>query len=109
MRRILSVRPLKVGSGRGGRRGDEPPSSAVDVVEKAGDAARSEKAGSRLPRLSSLSSAAVGVEGSDEMVLSVHYEMSRQLVVPGLELFWSLAYHNEISADEAGVVRNCLY
>ena len=64
MRSRLSVRPLWVGSGRGGRRGDEPP-SAVEVVEKAGDGARSEKDG----RLACLSSAAaVGVEGSEDVV-----------------------------------------
>lgn len=35
------MRPLIVGAGRGGRTGEEPPSN-VEVVEKAGDAGRSD-------------------------------------------------------------------
>lgn len=34
--RASNVRPLNVGAGSGGIKGDEPP-SAVEVVEKAGD------------------------------------------------------------------------
>ena len=66
--RRSSVRPLKVGAGSGGRIGDEPPSSAVEVVEKAGDPGCSARWESMLPGPSSAVAAGGGDESNEDVV-----------------------------------------
>lgn len=57
-----------MGAGSGGRIGDEPPSSAVEVVEKAGDPGCSARWESMLPDPSSAVAAGGGDEGNEDVV-----------------------------------------
>lgn len=66
--RRSSVRPLKVGAGSGGRIGDEAASSAVEVVEKAGDPGCSARGRSMLPGPSSAVAAGGGDECNEDVV-----------------------------------------
>jgi hypothetical protein len=71
-----SVRPLNVGSGKGGRIGEDPPSSsAVEVVEKAGEVARSGGLVKRVPGVFSAGPGG-GDEGIEVMVLEVYWTMT---------------------------------
>jgi len=65
------VRPRNVGCGSGGRTGDEPSSSsAVELVEKAGDSARAGRCsvGVLLPVPSSAAAAGGGDDCNEEIV-----------------------------------------
>jgi hypothetical protein len=66
------VRARNDGTGRCGRIGDEPSSSAVEDVEKAGDAGRSSSLAGRLPGgPSSAIAAGGGDERNEDVVLIV--------------------------------------
>ena len=66
MFKVARTRPLKVGAGRGGRTGEDPPSSNVELVENAGDPGRSDAC--ILSGPSSASAAGGGDEGNEDVV-----------------------------------------
>jgi len=75
------VRPRNVGCGSGGRTGDEPSSSsAVELVEKAGDSARAGRCsvGVLLPVPSSAAAAGGGDDCNEEIVWISHRDQRRR-------------------------------
>lgn len=101
------VRPLIVGRGNGGRIGEEPPSSAVEVVENAGETARSIECVKGVPGVFSAGAGGGGEDGMDG-ILSIFAEWTVLALENSRQGRLESTDWNETSADESTFVYSCL-